>query len=114
MKKLIAIFVIIVIILVCVFAFAKKDTDKKKKEIMRPEECLALLMNSEQNDMLTKASALMLDKQSFAKYLINDVAPYNGSVRNLETLKNEQFFTQGEQNSMIEAFSMLKGLRMIK
>lgn len=114
MKKLIIIFIIIAIILACVFVFAKKDTDKKKKEIMRPEECLALLMNPEQNEMLTKASALMLDQQSFAKYLINDVAPYNGSIRNLKTLINEQFFTQEEQNSMLEAFSMLKGLRMIK
>ena len=89
-----------------------------RRETTTPDECLALLQDPGMNRKLTEASAILLDKgegeDGFDDYLYENVFPYNGSITNLETLKNDRFFTQEEQAAMTEAFSVLKGLDGIK
>ena len=89
-----------------------------RRETTTTDECLALLQDPGMNRKLTEASAILLDKgegeDGFDDYLYENVFPYNGSITNLETLKNDRFFTQEEQAAMTEAFSVLKGLDGIK
>ena len=89
-----------------------------RRETTTTDECLALLQDPGMNRKLTEASAILLDKgegeDGFDDYLYENVFPYNGSITNLETLKNDRFFTQEEQTAMTEAFSVLKGLDGIK
>ena len=56
----------------------------------------------------------MLGKQEFSNYLFRHVHPYNSSLHSLEELKNDAYFAKEEQSAMLDAFSLLKGLTMIK
>ena len=89
-----------------------------RRETTTTDECLALLQDPVMNRKLTEASAILLDKSEgedgFDDYLYENVFPYDGSITDLETLKNDRFFTQEEQAAMTEAFSVLKGLDGIK
>ena len=89
-----------------------------RRETTTLEECMELLQDPGMSRKLMEASAILLDKSEgedrFDDYLYENVFPNNGSITNLETLKNDRFFTQEEQAAMTEAFSALKGLDGIK
>ena len=78
------------------------------------EDCRSLLADPETNSRLTAAASIMLGKQEFSNYLFRHVHPYNSSLHNLEELKNDAYFAKEEQSAMLDAFSLLKGLTMIK
>ena len=78
------------------------------------EDCRSLLADPETNSRLTAAASIMLGKQEFSNYLFRHVHPYNSSLHSLEELKNDAYFAKEEQSAMLDAFSLLKGLTMIK
>lgn len=105
--------VLAVLILVAVGALAAR-AGKKMPERTTMEECRSLLEDAETNGRLTSAASILLRQQDFSGYLLKNVHPYNSSLHSLEELKNDVYFAHEEQAAMLDAFSMLKGLTMIK
>ena len=105
--------ILAVLILVAVGALASMS-GKKQQERTTLEECRSLLEDPETNSRLTSAASILLSRQDFNGYLAKNVHPYNASLHSLEELKNSAYFAQEEQSVMLDAFSMLKGLTMIK
>ena len=105
--------ILAVLILVAVGALASMS-GKKPPERTTLDECRSLLNDPETNGRLTSAASILLQQQDFNGYLLKNVHPYNSSLHSLEELKNNAYFAQEEQSVMLDAFSMLKGLTMIK
>ena len=105
--------ILAVLILVAVGALASMS-GRKQPERTTLEECRSLLNNPETNGRLTSAASILLSRQDFNGYLAKNVHPYNASLHSLEELRNNAYFAQEEQAVMLDAFSMLKGLTMIK
>lgn len=105
--------ILIVLILIAAGAFASMS-GRKQPERTTMEDCRSLLADPETNSRLTAAASIMLGKQEFSNYLFRHVHPYNSSLHSLEELKNDAYFAKEEQSAMLDAFSLLKGLTMIK
>lgn len=108
-------FLVILVVLILVAAGAMAAmSGRKQPERTTLEECRSLLADPETNSRLTAAASIMLEKQDFNSYLFKHVHPNNSSLHSLEELKNDAYFAQEEQSAMLDAFSLLKGLTMIK
>lgn len=108
-------FLLILIVLVLIAAGALASISGKKQPGRTTlEECHSLLADPETNSRLTAAASIMLGQREFSRYLSEHVHPYNSSLHSLEELKNGAYFVREEQRAMLDAFSMLKGLTMIK
>ena len=105
--------ILIVLILIAAGAFASMS-GRKQPERTTMEDCRSLLADPETNSRLTAAASIMLGKQEFNSYLFKHVHPYNSSLHSLDELKNDAYFARKEQSAMLDAFSMLNGLTMIK
>ncbi|MBR5960272.1 MAG: hypothetical protein IKZ98_04695 [Clostridia bacterium] len=105
--------ILVVLVLAAVGALASMS-GKKQPERTTLEECRSLLADPETNGRLTAAASILQGQKEFNRYLFRHVHPYNSSLHSLEELKNDMYFAQEEQSAMLEAFSLLKGLTMIK
>ena len=112
-------FILLTIICCAVFLFlgiyflAPKEA-KKPENAATIEEIYLIFDDPQLNRKLTDASAIMLKNKEFYDYLWKSVPIYDGSFTSMDELKNDQFFTPQEQNVMIEAFSLLKGITCIE
>lgn len=66
------------------------------------------------NNQITNASRTLLNNKEFYDYLKKNIHPNNGSFTDLNELKNDAFFSKQEQDLMIDAFSLFKGLSRIE
>ena len=112
-KKYRFLLILAVMILIAVGALAAR-AGRKPPERTTLDECRSLLEDPEMNGRLTSAASILLRRQDFNGYLLKNVHPYNSSLHSLEELKNDVYFAQEEQAAMLDAFSLLKGLTMIK
>ena len=105
--------ILVVLILVAVGALAAR-TGRKPQERTTLEECRSLLDDPETNSRLTAAASILRERKAFSSYLFKHVHPYNSSLHSLDELKNDAYFARKEQSVLLDAFSMLNGLTMIK
>ena len=91
-KKYRFLLILAVMILIAVGALAAR-AGRKPPERTTLDECRSLLEDPEMNGRLTSAASILLQQQE---------------------LKNDVYFAQEEQAAMLDAFSLLKGLTMIK
>ena len=113
MKTLKKLLICVAFLIVVIYFFIPKEA-KKPTNATTVEECNLIFDDPKLNEQITAASRILMNNTGFCDYLWKNVHPYNGSFTKMEELKNDQFFTQQEQNAMIEAFSLLKGVTCIE
>ena len=111
---------ILLIVIVCavslflVIYFLVPRKANKSANAATIEEIYLIFDDPQLSKQLTDASAIMLKSKEFCDYLWKSVPVYDGGFTSMDELKNDQFFTPQEQNAMIEAFSLLKGITCIE
>ena len=102
-----------VFIFLVIYFLVPKEA-KKPINTTTIEECYLIFDDPQLNRQITDASGKMLKNKEFYDYLWKSVFPYDGGFTSMDELKNDRFFTPQEQDEMIEAFSLLKGITCIE
>lgn len=90
------------------------DNKNNNNNNMSVKECMLLFDNLDLKEKLNNACEIMVHNLRFNQYLRDSIVPYNGSISSLEQLRNQDYFTLNEQRTMIEGFSLIKGLLFVK